>query len=386
MVSISGTLFDRVVRTLGRKYWDRDFRRDELPDLAAKFRAAAKRAESLAEECAVVDSLLSHVPSSHLALYSRKTYRRLIDQLGSRRRMTFGFQIKQRASHFFACKILEGGPADRAGVARGDRIVSIDGIAPQTSPRLDRRADDAYLDDAPIHALLLAERDRDAEAAAGSDEDDATRRRRAVDRLVLVVERRPGQRSEIVVDAARYSALNAAQVSARVVEDGGQRIGYVHFWYIHAGCVSLLKKLAKEGGMFADCDSMVLDLRGRGGDAMEAQRIVRFFTGRRPIWKRPFVVLMDKESRSAKEVLAYEFKQQGAALVFGEKSAGALVPATFADVGQGMMLMYPSFKLGDYSDNVELKGIEPDVKVTYPLAYTAGADPILEAALRHLAR
>ena len=93
----------------------------------------------------------------------------------------------------------------------------------------------------------------------------------------VVVERAPGHRLTIDVTSARYSAVLAAQASARVFERAGKRIGYVHFWYIHAGCVTLLRKLAK--GEFATCDALILDLRGRGGSASEARRIVRFVDG-----------------------------------------------------------------------------------------------------------
>ena len=37
-----------------------------------------------------------------------------------------------------------------------------------------------------------------------------------------------------------------------------------------------------------------------------------------------------------------------------------------------------------YTRELELKGVEPDVKAEAPLPYAAGADPILEAGLRAL--
>lgn len=360
-----GELFERVVETLERRFVNRDFRRNKLPELADRFRSAAEQADSLAEECVIVDGFLSHVPSSHLALYTSDTHKHMMSTLMGRRVWTFGMQIKQRASKFFACKILEHGPAAKAGLLRGDRIVSIDGKLPHASPRLGRRTDDAYLPDAPLHPVLVE--------------------RKASERVTLVIERRAGgARREVVVESARYSALEATRRGARVIEVGDRRIAYVHYWYIHMDCVSLLRKLVKN--QFADCDAMIFDLRGRGGSGAEARKIVNFFAGRGVRkWKRPFVVLMDKESRSAKEMLAYEFKKRKAGLIIGEKSAGALVPAMFQSVGQGMTLMYPSFKIGEYTDEVELKGVEPDIEVAYPLPYTAGADPILQRAIEHFA-
>ena len=360
----AGELFDKVVKTLSRRYWDRTFRREKLPVLAAQFRPAALAATSLDEECAIVDGLLAKVPSSHLALYTQKAVDGMMAELMGRRRYTLGFQIKQRASAYFACKILEGGPADRAGIKRGDRVVSIDGESPQASARRGRRSDDAYLDDAPLHALHVAAKESEV--------------------VTFVIERKPGERTEIAVESARYSALLAAKESARIIESGGKRLGYVHFWYIHSGCVALLKKLFT--GEFADCDALILDLRGRGGNALEAHQISRLFTAKRKRWPKPFVALMDKESRSAKEMLAYEFSTKKVGAIIGERSAGALVPAQFEKLGQGMVLMYPGRRLGKYSEHVELIGVEPDIKVAYPLPYTAGADPILERAVTYLSR
>jgi carboxyl-terminal processing protease len=199
----------------------------------------------------------------------------------------------------------------------------------------------------------------------------------------LVVERRPGAQLALPLESARYSALRAARHSGRVEVRGGKRIGYLHLLYIHAGCVGLLREFA--GARFADCDALVLDLRGRGGSAAEARRILRFFCGPRRVWHRPFAVLMDRGSRSAKEMLAYEFKRRAAAPIIGERSAGALVPATFREVGQGMVLMFPARRIAKYSDAVELVGVEPDIAVDHPLPYTAGADPVLQRALQHLA-
>ena len=85
--------------------------------------------------------------------------------------------------------------------------------------------------------------------------------------------------------------------------------------------------------------------------------------------------------RSAKEVIAHELQAEGDALIVGEKTHGAVIPASFEDVGQGAVLMFPSFTLGRYTDQIEGTGVTPDIRVDYPLAWTAGADPILEAGL-----
>ncbi len=83
----------------------------------------------------------------------------------------------------------------------------------------------------------------------------------------------------------------------------------------------------------------------------------------------------------AKEVIAYEMKARNIALVVGEGTAGAVIPASFTDVGFDTMLMYPTFRMGKYTDAIEGIGVEPDVLVKDAGPYSHGADPLLEAAI-----
>jgi carboxyl-terminal processing protease len=100
----------------------------------------------------------------------------------------------------------------------------------------------------------------------------------------------------------------------------------------------------------------------------------------------PIVALLDRQSRSAKDVLAYELKRTGIARLVGEPTAGAVIPASFADVGHDTILMFPSFKLPRYTEILEFKPVQPDVYVERAGPLSAGADPILEAGLTEALR
>jgi carboxyl-terminal processing protease len=101
---------------------------------------------------------------------------------------------------------------------------------------------------------------------------------------------------------------------------------------------------------------------------------------------KPVVALIDRQSRSAKDVLAYELKKTGIARLVGEPTAGAVIPASFADVGYDTILMFPSFKLPRYTDLLESKPTTPDVYVERAGPLSAGADPILEAGLTEIVK
>ena len=98
------------------------------------------------------------------------------------------------------------------------------------------------------------------------------------------------------------------------------------------------------------------------------------------------MALTDRQSRSAKDALAHEFQRRRLATVVGERTAGAVIPASFAPIGEETVLMFPSFTLGDYTATLELKGVEPDVFVERAGPFSAGHDPILERGLREMAR
>ncbi len=104
-------------------------------------------------------------------------------------------------------------------------------------------------------------------------------------------------------------------------------------------------------------------------------------------WGKPVVALIDGNSRSAKDILAYELKERQLATLVGERSAGAVIPAMFAEVGPETYLMFPARKLDPYTDLLEGQGVEPHVAVETPDVPEPG-DPILDAgwsvALREL--
>jgi carboxyl-terminal processing protease len=281
---------------------------------------------------------------------------------------SFGFQAIGSGDRVYAGMVLEAGPAARAGLLSGDRLVSIDGTPVEESARLDWRTDDAHIGD---------ERDpsvRQLIAAAG-------------DRIALRVERRPGEFVNVHITAEEYTAFDAAEASVRVIRSESTAIGYLHFWYVHITGVPELIKRSVEGRL-RNVDALVIDLRGRGGSAGEVTRIVTMLEEYRKNTGKPVVALVDRQSRSGKDILVYEFKQRGIRIV-GEASAGAVIPATFADVGHGSVLMFPTMRLGKYTDMLELKPIPPDVLVERVGMFAAGHDPILDAGVaeaRQLAR
>jgi len=361
-----GTLFENVVKVLQKNYVDTAFREKQLPALAEQYRAKAAAAASLRDQRQVVHELLSNIAASHLQLLSAEAHRAMMADLLQVAYPSFGFQAIGGGPNAYAAFILEGGPAARAGLLLGDRIVSIDGTPLEESKRTDWRTDDAYI---------------------GDDRDPSVRYVLAsalTDRIALRVERRPGEFVNLTINAEEYTSFDAAENSVRVVRSGETTIGYLHFWYVHmAGVPELIKRSIE--GRLKNVDALVLDLRGRGGSAGEVQRTIALVEEYMKKTKKPVVALVDRQSRSGKDILTYEFKQRGVCIV-GEASAGAVIPATFADVGHGSVLMFPSTRLPKYTDMLELKPTPPDVLVERAGLFAAGQDPIFDAGIAEALR
>lgn len=353
-----GELFDRVAEVLATSFVDRTFRREELPGLVDDLRPLAHATTTRPAEREVVQRLLEHIPASHLALYSRATYERLTDELAGKSHPGLGCVLVRIREQWFVDGVFDGGPAAMAGLQRGDQVLAIDGLAPASSPRLDCRADDAWLADPPVHGVL---------ADAG-------------DTVVLRVASRPGRPREVAVTAKRTSARAASAASLREIEVAGHTFGYLHLWLVFAGATSLFERAA-DG--FAGSDGIVFDLRGRGGHAAEVEPILRVLAQLHEAGM-PMVFLVDEGTRSAKEVLAHEIQARGFGALVGERTAGAVLPASFAPVADDAVLMFPRARLGRHSRAIEGIGVCPDHRIDDVLPFAAGRDAIRDAGVRVL--
>ena len=333
-------LFDAVVEQMEKRYFDKEFRTNELPKIVERYRPLAEKAETLAEQRAVTFKFLSHFPATHLGLLSEASYKQVMGELFGRKAPCFGMELIEINDQYFAHTILEGGPAAKAGIKMGDRIVRIDKQPVRNHKRLDYRTDDSFLPDPPVHGLICKENDV----------------------VEFEVDKGWGKIKNVSITATLYSSFEAAKASARVIEKDGMKVGYIHFWFIHINGVQKLiqEKLENE---FKDCDAFIIDLRGRGGNGGACRGIANTVGGKTDSWSKPSVALIDRNTRSAKEVISLYFKREKSATLVGEKTAGAVIPATFKKVGHDTVLMFPTFTLGKLTTALEGIGVEPDVAV-----------------------
>ena len=378
----AAALFDEVWQTVRDRFYDRKMHGLDWDAIGARHRPEAISAGTDRELADRINAMLAELGASHLGYYTpaETAYYDLADifarSLRHQIKTTFpsgevsyvgiGLFTRRIEGQIFVTGVLDGMPADKAGLKVGDEIVDVEG--------------DPY---EPIRSF----------------EDKSGRK------VALTIRReRGGAPQQVFVTPQRIypnkGFLEAMRVSARVIDHAGARIGYIHVWsYARADYQDLLAQLISTGPL-KDADALIWDLRdGWGGadpaylDIFNRQAPTMITTDRdgdrhvvNARWRRPAAVLINGGTRSGKEVLAYGFKKYGYGDVMGTRSSGALLAGSAFLLANGGLLLVPVADVSLDGERIEGVGVTPTIEVERPIPYSAGADPQLEKALDLLAR
>jgi len=364
-VGDSVKVFETVCATVSSDFYDPGLRGVDWESVRSEHLDRARRARTVEELGVVVNDMLGALRTSHTHFYTDQDprYYQLLDIFdpdGDHRYVGIGILTKRIDGGVFIQAVVPGGPADRAGLRRGSRIVDVDGQ--------------------PFHPI------RSFVGKAGR----ATRLRvqTSTDAFAGV---------EVVPERITPHVMweRAVRASARIIEHGGRKVGYVQL-LSYAGerlHEALVDEIAH--GTLAAADALVLDLRdGWGGANLEyldlfharvPQFELTFRDGKQvrsgPKWRRPVVLLVNEGSRSGKELWAYAFKKARFGSVVGTRTAGAVVGGRPYPIAGRTVLYLAVADATIDGERLEGKGVEPDVRVPDPLAFCDGKDPQLERAV-----
>lgn len=253
----------------------------------------------------------------------------------------------------FVVKVFADGPAEHAGLRRGDRIV----------------------------AERKEKRDVVLEVQSRPDEPARTVQLRTWLR---------NPREEWFEDQKRGS---------RVIEHEGKRIAYAPLWSCAGRGHQEYLEVSLRSALFADADALILDFRGGWGGcdpgfvtlfdpaAPDLTQIDRDGgrTTRSPTWRKPLAVLIDGGTRSGKEVVARALQRHKRAILVGERTAGAVVAGQVNLLADDSLLFLAVYDVVADGERLEGVGVKPDVQVPAGLEWAEGRDPQLERALEVLA-
>ncbi|MET1084690.1 MAG: S41 family peptidase, partial [Burkholderiales bacterium] len=301
------------------------------------------------------------------------------------------FSVRIDDGHFVDA-VMEGSPAERAGIKVGDEIVNVDG--------------------APFHPI------RSFRGRIGQEATLGIRRTRG------------GPVQTVSCDVVRIAPLrlfnDATLASARVIERDGRRIGYVHVWasvgdQSTQSLKAALAKLNVEGGVArpaksetgdqdtrnetvvtAPLDALIIDMRGKiGGTGTTAGRYLDLIDPRGPrvrsrnkrdstqasvSLRGRTALLIDHHTRSTAELFVHAYRRERQGMLIGTPTAGAVSAAAAFAMPGGNLLYLAVMGLEVDGEILEGPGVAPDIAVQRPLPYSNGADPVLDGALAELAK
>ncbi|MBB4315616.1 S41 family peptidase [Roseospira marina] len=276
-----------------------------------------------------------------------------------------GVMTEARDDGLFVTGVLQGHPAEAAGVVVGDRLVAVNG--------------------APYHPI---------QSFAG----------RVGTEVTLTLERTPGEYRDLVVTPARLDGVtmfeDAMRASARVIEHAGTRVGYVRIWSYAGRKYQDILVGEVLYGRLKEADALVLDLRGGWGGAspeyltlfpdraMDMTRIGRDGTAFTVAsgWTKPVVLLVDDGSRSGKELIAHGFRALGIGPIVGETTAGAVLAGRLNVLSDGSLLYVAVMDVRVDGARLEGVGVAPDIAVPFDPPFAAGADPQRDRAVEEAVR
>ena len=277
-----------------------------------------------------------------------------------------GIYLEVRDGRLTVSAPIDEGPAARAGVRPGDAILAIDGQ--------------------PADGVPLSEAVMRIRGPTGTG--------------VHLTLDRPGAAApiELVVERAEVRLISAR---GRMLEP---RVGLIRLTRFHERTDEevgvALEELGRHGAR-----ALVLDLRGNGGGLMgSASAVAGRFVPVSPIaWQEdghggrhaydrpadqaavdwPLVVLVDRGTASAAEVVAAALRDAGGARLVGQRTYGKGSVQYVRELGDGSGLTITAARLvSPAGTRLDQGGLTPDVAVDAP--GTDAADPALDQALRLL--
>lgn len=307
---------------------------------------AIARARPIAVVYAAISGMVAALRDPNSAFFSPEALIQLNNRTRGEEYVGIGIVIEERAGQTVITEVLEQSPAIESGLRAGDVILAVDGV--------------------PTAGLSLERVSQMIRGAEGSE-------------VVLAIQR-PGATAPLTITLIRRRIVQRV-VTTRVLTSG---IGYMRISQFNQASpeavASGLRELLDTGSR-----GLVLDLRGNPGGLLEAAvniashflergLVVTLESGRgrataytvrprAPKHTGPLVVLVDRGSASASEVVAGALQDAGIKLVGTRTYGKATVQAVYRlRDGSGLRLTVSRY-LTPLGRDIEGHGLTPDVEV-----------------------
>ena len=388
--------FDETWKTVNDTFYDPTFGGLSWTDIRDEYRPKMVAAASPEAGRDVIREMLGRLGRSHFALLSAASDKNTLSGPA-----VVAVDVRAISDGMLVTRVEPESAAARAGLAAGEVIVDVDGVALAGGVPSESRK-----------PLIDAWQDANR-ALHGGIGSIARLRVRAIDRSERAVTVTRELPSGQPVQLGNLPMLNVRLDANERATPQGRRVGVIAFNYWMTGVNA---PLANAVDRFRHADGLVIDLRGNPGGLAEMMRgvaghvmndtellgkmktrtsdLVFRANPRRSTadgrlvepYAGPVAILVDELTGSTSECFAGGLQSLNRARVFGRQTMGQALPALTKRLPNGDALMYV---IGDFVTStgrrLEGQGVVPDEPVVLSAQAVAGAkDPDLEAALRWL--
>ena len=371
-------LFEEIVQIVEEHFYNPEQIARDFPAIQAAYRKQLADVSTQSAFSALVNGMLHELNASHTYYLTPEDYEYYqlgalfskipeIGELFQGQEVLYpsvGILAQTLEERVYIVSVLAGSVAEKAGLLKGDEILSVDG--------------DPYT---PIASLR---------SSIGRDAAFEIRRQEQDEPFTIVM--------QPVLVNPKQELLEAQKSSVRIVEREGARIGYIHI-YSYAGeeyHQELLNAIV--WGPLKEADALIIDLRYGLGGAWPYY--LNIFNRDIPIlemrerdgtemvvdsqWRKPAVYLVNAFSRSGKELLVFGARKYHLATVIGERTAGHTLGGRLFPLSNGDALFLAVQSCRIDGVNLEGVGVAPDIEVPFDLRHCAGHDLQLDKALEYL--
>jgi len=353
-----------IRHSIETRYYARKEQHGRMESLLDKYQSAAEAAKNQGEFEKDVNDMIDEFGDSHFGFFTKsdQEFYLMKSLTGALTDMpSIGAWFRREGNGYAIQMLLDGGGAQAAGMRKGDVVTQVDGQA-----------------FTPVDSLLGKE-----------------------GKKVKIDFIRAGSPMSADVDVVETSAkdlfVDATRASIRTIDYEGKKYGYVHLWTMSDDQEkSLLANAAL--GRLANTDGFILDIRdGFGGrpegfgdpffrPAIHLEWESQGFTTQELFgYQKPMVLIINRGSRSAKEVFAFIMRKSKRATLVGETTAGNVLGTFPSPVGDWAYLEMPLVDVKADGVRLEKVGVPPDDPVAKEFD-AKGDDLYLQEALKVLSR
>jgi carboxyl-terminal processing protease len=375
-------LFQEVCAIIREHFYDPNFAGIDWCSYEKKYAVEMNTSHSPAETGGIINKFLSELKTSHtkrytclepeyfhlLSIFRDRGLSEQIKQLFPNGQLTYtGIAIFTEDIHnkTFIRSVINGGPADHAGFVMGDQILSVNGHPSYSLKSFVGK------EDCPVQVNIRRHLGQEG-----------------VKTLTVV--------PTCIEPTSLF--LEAMKSSIEIIAIENKKLGYIHVWSYTGEEYHQLLTNSLMNGDLNHVDGLILDFRDGWGGAdpmylslfthkpihlidgipFELDRASNF------LWQKPVVMLVNQQTRSGKEVLAYGFQKYQIGKVIGTSTAGAVINGRPFLLSDSSLLYLAVSEVKINGERLEGKGVQPDLEVPFVVEYSEGRDPQRQKAMEVL--